>query len=74
MKLGNRRNVFSYCLKRLVLLIVIGDFQNGETSRLPPVSLGLSGHALVSKVPSCYSLRVFTGQGITHSSIGHLRR
>src|SRR5713226_5938616 len=24
-----RRNVFSYCLKRLVLLIMIGDFQNG---------------------------------------------
>ncbi len=26
---GDRRNVFSYCLKRLVLLIMIGDFQNG---------------------------------------------
>src|SRR5712664_3190006 len=26
---GDRRNVFSCCLKRLVLLIMIGDFQNG---------------------------------------------
>src|SRR5258708_22706933 len=26
---GDRRNVFLYCLKRLVLLIMIGDFQNG---------------------------------------------
>ena len=26
---GDRRNVFSYRLKRLVLLIMIGDFQNG---------------------------------------------
>ena len=26
-------------LKRLVLLIMIGDFQNGETSRLSPVSV-----------------------------------
>src|SRR6266852_7118825 len=28
-ELRDRRNVFSYCLKRLVLLIVIGNFQNG---------------------------------------------
>ena len=26
---GDRRNVFSYRLKRLVLLIMTGDFQNG---------------------------------------------
>jgi hypothetical protein len=37
---GTRRNVFSYCLKRLVLLIVIGDFQNGGgTSRRPHLSI-----------------------------------
>ncbi len=28
-KLRDRRNVFSYCLKRLVLLIMIGNCQNG---------------------------------------------
>jgi hypothetical protein len=36
-KLRDRRNVFSYYLKRPVLLIMIGDFQNGETS---PLSVG----------------------------------
>src|SRR5260370_28205099 len=30
-KRRDRRNVFSYCLKRLFLLIVTGDFQNGES-------------------------------------------
>jgi hypothetical protein len=37
-KLRDRRDVLSYYLKRLVLTIVIGDFQNGKTSRLPPSS------------------------------------
>jgi hypothetical protein len=36
-KLRDRRNVFSYCLKRPVLLIMIRDFPNGETSSLSPV-------------------------------------
>src|SRR4029077_5155174 len=36
-ELRDRRNVFPYCLKRLVLLIMIGDFRMGETSRLSPV-------------------------------------
>src|ERR1700730_466683 len=37
-KLRDRRNVFSYFLKRLVLVIMIGDFQNRETSRLSRLS------------------------------------
>src|SRR6266481_881789 len=35
-KLGDRRNVFSYCLRRLVLLIMIGDYRIGETPPLSP--------------------------------------
>src|SRR5260370_1186129 len=42
----SRRNVFSYCLKRLVLLIMIGDFQNGGgTSRLERVKKLLNADA-----------------------------
>jgi uncharacterized protein len=50
-KLRDGRNVFSYCLKRLVLLIMIGDFQNGETSRLSPFPRRFSGWGNFPSVP-----------------------
>lgn len=47
-----------YCLKRPVLLIIIGDSRNGGTSRMSPVSQGFPEQARINaKAPSVSPLR-----------------
>ena len=56
LELRDRRNVFSYCLKRLALLIMIGDFQNGGNFPSVPTFRPHVSCVLYTTQPSAYAL------------------